>query len=205
MEPLVEVHTEEELEAALKTDARIIGINNRNLNTLEVDLGTFERLAPRALDAGVFLVAESGVHTQRGCAAHDAGGGGCAASGHSVDGRAKKAGGAEPFFIGRTERRGQIPLLMWNLTFSRASRLIFFRTIVSSPRSSATNSSSHGNTSGACCARPPARLPCEWRSEPGSCHSFTGAGARAVSGKKTRSMRAGRLDVANFGQLFSLS
>lgn len=63
MEPLVEVHTAEELEAALKTEARIIGINNRNLNTLEVDLGTFERLAPLALDAGVFLVAESGVHS----------------------------------------------------------------------------------------------------------------------------------------------
>ncbi len=64
MEPLVEVHTEAELEKALKTDARIIGINNRNLNTLEVDLGTFERLAPVAKDAGVFLVAESGVHTR---------------------------------------------------------------------------------------------------------------------------------------------
>jgi indole-3-glycerol phosphate synthase len=62
MEPLVEVHTEAELDKALKTDARIIGINNRNLNTLEVDLGTFERLAPAAKDAGVFLVAESGVH-----------------------------------------------------------------------------------------------------------------------------------------------
>ncbi len=64
IEPLVEVHTEEELEAALKTDARIIGVNNRNLNTLEVDLGTFEGLAPRAKEAGVFLVAESGVHTR---------------------------------------------------------------------------------------------------------------------------------------------
>jgi len=64
MEPLVEVHTGPELEAALKTDARIIGINNRNLNTLEVDLGTFERLAPRAAEAGVFLVAESGVHSR---------------------------------------------------------------------------------------------------------------------------------------------
>jgi len=63
MEPLVEVHNELELEAALKTDARIIGINNRNLNTLEVDLGTFERLSPRVRDAGVFLVAESGVHS----------------------------------------------------------------------------------------------------------------------------------------------
>jgi indole-3-glycerol phosphate synthase len=63
MEPLVEVHNENELEAALKTDAKIIGINNRNLNTLEVNLGTFERLAPRAKEAGVFLVAESGVHS----------------------------------------------------------------------------------------------------------------------------------------------
>jgi indole-3-glycerol phosphate synthase len=63
MEPLVEVHTEEELEAALKTDAKIIGINNRNLNTLDIDLATFERLAPRAREAGVFLVAESGVHS----------------------------------------------------------------------------------------------------------------------------------------------
>ena len=64
MEPLVEVHTAEELEAALKTEAEIVGINNRNLNTLEVDLGNFERLAPRAKEAGVFLVAESGVHSQ---------------------------------------------------------------------------------------------------------------------------------------------
>jgi indole-3-glycerol phosphate synthase len=64
MEPLVEVHTRDELDKALKTDARIIGINNRNLNTLEIDLGTFERLAPAAKDAGVFLVAESGVHSR---------------------------------------------------------------------------------------------------------------------------------------------
>jgi indole-3-glycerol phosphate synthase len=64
VEPLVEVHNKEELEEALKTDARIIGVNNRDLNTLEIDLGTFERLAPRAKQAGVFLVAESGVHTR---------------------------------------------------------------------------------------------------------------------------------------------
>jgi indole-3-glycerol phosphate synthase len=63
MEPLVEVHSRAELDIALKTDAKIIGINNRNLNTLEVDLGTFERLASAAKDAGVFLVAESGVHS----------------------------------------------------------------------------------------------------------------------------------------------
>lgn len=63
MEPLVEVHSEAEMKAALNTDARIIGINNRNLSTLEVDLSTFERLAPQAREAGVFLVAESGVHS----------------------------------------------------------------------------------------------------------------------------------------------
>lgn len=64
MEPLVEVHTEEELFAALETDARIIGINNRNLKTLEVDLSTFERLGPVAKPSGVFVVAESGAHTR---------------------------------------------------------------------------------------------------------------------------------------------
>ncbi len=64
MEPLVEVHTREELESVLKTDAKILGINNRNLKSLQVDLGTFERLAPVAKDAGVFLVAESGVHSK---------------------------------------------------------------------------------------------------------------------------------------------
>jgi indole-3-glycerol phosphate synthase len=49
---------------AVKTDARNIGINNRNLNTQEVDLEAFERLAPRALDAAGFLVAESWVHSR---------------------------------------------------------------------------------------------------------------------------------------------
>ena len=64
MEPLVEVHDESEMELALESGAKIIGINNRNLNTLEVDLGTFERLASLAKGAGVFLIAESGVHSR---------------------------------------------------------------------------------------------------------------------------------------------
>jgi indole-3-glycerol phosphate synthase len=64
MEPLVEVHTPEELEQALQSRARIIGINNRNLMTLEVDLCTFERLMPVARESGVFLVAESGIHSR---------------------------------------------------------------------------------------------------------------------------------------------
>jgi len=64
MEPLVEVHIWEMCDVALKTEYCILGINNRNLNTLEVDLNTFERLAPLAKQAGVFLVAESGVHSR---------------------------------------------------------------------------------------------------------------------------------------------
>ncbi|WP_049913376.1 indole-3-glycerol phosphate synthase [Haloferax prahovense] len=59
-QPLVEVHTREELTAALAAGADIIGINNRDLGKLEVDLGTFEELAPEAPD-DVLLVAESGV------------------------------------------------------------------------------------------------------------------------------------------------
>jgi indole-3-glycerol phosphate synthase (EC 4.1.1.48) len=74
MVPLVEVHTEDELDLALRTDARIVGINNRNLRTLDVDLRAFERLAPLAKEVGVFLVAESGVQTREdACRMVDAG------------------------------------------------------------------------------------------------------------------------------------
>ena len=59
---LVEVHTEQELAAAIDAGADIIGINNRDLAKLEVDLATFERLAPDAPD-DVTLIAESGVAT----------------------------------------------------------------------------------------------------------------------------------------------
>ncbi|RLM40545.1 indole-3-glycerol-phosphate synthase, partial [Haloarcula sp. Atlit-47R] len=61
-QPLVEVHTREELTAALAAGADIVGINNRDLGKLEVDLGTFEELAPEAPE-DVLLVAESGVQT----------------------------------------------------------------------------------------------------------------------------------------------
>ncbi|MDD1672817.1 MAG: indole-3-glycerol-phosphate synthase [Methanomicrobiales archaeon] len=46
IEPVVEVHTPEEVEIALSTDATIIGINNRDLRTMEVDISTTELLAP---------------------------------------------------------------------------------------------------------------------------------------------------------------
>ena len=65
MEALVEVHDEDELGAALDAGARVLGVNNRDLRTFDEDLGTFERLAPLALDAapGVTLVAESAIAT----------------------------------------------------------------------------------------------------------------------------------------------
>jgi indole-3-glycerol phosphate synthase len=58
--PLVEVHDEEEVERALDAGAQLVGVNARNLRTLEVDRDTFARLAPRIPD-GVVRVAESGV------------------------------------------------------------------------------------------------------------------------------------------------
>jgi indole-3-glycerol phosphate synthase len=60
MTALVEVHDEAEAERAVQAGARVIGINARNLATLEVDRGTFARLAPR-IPPGVVTVAESGV------------------------------------------------------------------------------------------------------------------------------------------------
>ncbi len=58
--PLVEVHDEEEVERAVAAGALLIGVNARSLKTLEVDRGTFERIAPLIPDT-IVKVAESGV------------------------------------------------------------------------------------------------------------------------------------------------
>jgi len=58
--PLVEVHADEELERALDAGAKIIGVNARDLATLEVDRTVFARLAPQIPD-GVVKIAESGI------------------------------------------------------------------------------------------------------------------------------------------------
>lgn len=60
MHALVEAHDEDEVRRAVDAGARIIGVNNRNLKTLEVDRTTFARLAPLVPDSAV-RVAESGV------------------------------------------------------------------------------------------------------------------------------------------------
>ncbi len=62
LECLVEVHGEVEMAMALRAGARLIGINNRNLRTLKVDLGTALRLAP-LVPARVMTVGESGYRT----------------------------------------------------------------------------------------------------------------------------------------------
>ena len=62
LDVLVEVHTLAELDRALETDAAIIGINNRNLATFEVDLAVTERLSEEVPD-GIVLVSESGIKT----------------------------------------------------------------------------------------------------------------------------------------------
>ncbi len=63
MAALVEAHDETEVEAALAADARVIGVNNRDLRSFAVDLATTERLAAM-VPADCVLVAESGVHTR---------------------------------------------------------------------------------------------------------------------------------------------
>ncbi|MCU1658397.1 MAG: trpC [Pseudonocardiales bacterium] len=60
MTALVEVHTEDEASRALDAGARVIGVNARNLQTLDVDRSTFERIAP-GLPSHVVKIAESGV------------------------------------------------------------------------------------------------------------------------------------------------
>ncbi len=58
-EPLVEVHNSGELENALTTRANMIGINNRNLTTMKVDITTTEDLAP--LISNRMIISESGI------------------------------------------------------------------------------------------------------------------------------------------------
>jgi indole-3-glycerol phosphate synthase len=64
MRALVEVHTNDELERALEISPTIIGVNSRNLKTLEVDAQCFAELIPR-IPRDVVRVAESGISTRK--------------------------------------------------------------------------------------------------------------------------------------------
>ncbi len=88
-QPLVEVHTREELDRAVDADANIVGVNNRDLARLEVDLETFERVA-RSAPEDVTLIAESGITTE-------------------ADVRRMRAGGADGLLIGSAIMNGIEP------------------------------------------------------------------------------------------------
>ncbi|MCY3656078.1 MAG: indole-3-glycerol phosphate synthase TrpC [Chloroflexi bacterium] len=93
MGALVEVHDEDEVGAAIDAGARVLGVNNRDLRTFDEDLGTFERLAPLALDAaaGATLVAESAIA-------------------HAADARRMADAGAHALLVGEAlVRTGNIP------------------------------------------------------------------------------------------------
>jgi indole-3-glycerol phosphate synthase len=62
MSALVEVHDGKEMERAVKAGAKLVGINNRNLDTFRIDIETSVRLAKEA-PQDVFLVGESGIAT----------------------------------------------------------------------------------------------------------------------------------------------
>ncbi len=75
LDTLVEVHDERELDVALEVNAPVIGINNRNLQTLKVNLAVTKKLAPK-IPKGRTIVSESGIYTAedvkrvRDCGAH---------------------------------------------------------------------------------------------------------------------------------------
>jgi indole-3-glycerol phosphate synthase len=67
LEVLMEVHDLRELERALETDVKIIGVNNRNLKTFEVDLKNTEKISEE-IPEDIFFVSESGIKTPQDAA-----------------------------------------------------------------------------------------------------------------------------------------
>ena len=90
LDALVEVHAEEELDRALEAGAKIIGINNRNLATFEVDLGVTEKLC-REVPDDMVLVSESGIKSPSDVAR-------------------VKACGVDAILVGEALMRGQISI-----------------------------------------------------------------------------------------------
>ncbi|MCH8917664.1 MAG: indole-3-glycerol phosphate synthase TrpC [Proteobacteria bacterium] len=83
LDVLVEIHDQAELERAARLEAGLIGINNRDLKTLKIDLAVTERLAPLAPDNAV-LVCESGISRPQDVARMAAAGPRCFLIGESL-------------------------------------------------------------------------------------------------------------------------
>jgi len=83
MEPLVEVNNAEEMQRALAAGAKVIGINNRDLRSFKVDLGTTDRLAGM-VSGGVLLAALSGISTREDVARFAAAGAGAVLVGEAL-------------------------------------------------------------------------------------------------------------------------
>lgn len=90
MDALVEVHDAEEARRAVANGCNFVGINNRNLNTFEVDLATTETIRP-LLGADVTVVAESGVFT-------------------NADARRLRDAGADALLVGESLMRSDNPI-----------------------------------------------------------------------------------------------
>lgn len=74
LECLVEIHDQTDLEKALEINAALIGINNRNLKTFEVNMENTEKLGPHVKKAGALLISESGMKTREDIARASAAG-----------------------------------------------------------------------------------------------------------------------------------
>lgn len=90
MQSLVEVHDESELAIALKAQARVIGVNSRDLKSLEVDRERAQAVIHAAAAAGVLVVGESGVRGR-------------------ADVEAAAASGADAVLVGETLMRARFP------------------------------------------------------------------------------------------------
>ena len=102
--PLVEVHDEAELAAALKLKPRLLGVNNRNLQTLKIDLETGLRLR-RRIPAGIRSVCESGIETPQDLAR-------------------MRRGGFDTFLVGTSLMRGGHPGKALNALLAGAAEAV---------------------------------------------------------------------------------
>jgi molybdenum cofactor biosynthesis protein MoaC len=122
---LVEVHDRAELDRALALDARLIGINNRNLKTLAVDLATAESLAP-LMPPDRIAVAESGIYRAEEMDRLAAAGAHCFLVGESLM--------REPDVAAATRRLLRLPGGSFETAASRPPQDDDFRSSITEPR-----------------------------------------------------------------------